>query len=236
MHRPVLDIDLSQSEGRLLVAADIHGRFDSLDRALEEMRYDTRYDTVILIGDMVDRGHQSHRCLEWIDVPGRYCLKGNHESYIEAVCDGRISHVEHRQDGGEWFHLLDETRRNVYRRALTSLPLAARVVTPGNRRVGMIHADMEGNDFSSFCGYLRREDHRSEQIAMNGRNRFHAAREGRSVPLIADVDHVFFGHSPVADPMTVGNCSWIDTGLPHSEIATVLDVDRWISDMSPSTP
>lgn len=228
MYESVLDIDLSQSEGRLLVAADIHGSFDALDRALEEIGYDRDRDTVILVGDMIDRGAQSHRCLEWIDVPGRYCLKGNHESYIEAVCDGRISRQDHEEDGGHWFYLLDEIQRNAYRRALLSLPLAARVITPRRRRVGMIHADVAGSNFWQFCGHLRHGDYRAEQIAMNGRSRFNAARSGRTIPRMSDVDHVFFGHSPVADPFTMENCSWIDTGLPHSGQATVIDVDQWI--------
>ncbi len=95
----------------------------------------------------------------------------------------------------------------------------------------MIHADIDGNDFGRFCGYLRRGDYLAEKIAMTGRVRFNAARQGCSVPVMTDVDHMFFGHSPVADPFTVGNCSWIDTGLPYSGSATVVDVDRWLSDL-----
>jgi serine/threonine protein phosphatase 1 len=228
MYEAVLDLDLSQCKGRILVAADIHGSFAVLDDALERIGYEPDRDVVVLIGDLIDRGAESHRCMEWIDVPGRYCLKGNHESYIEGVCDGRIAQIDHVEDGGSWFYRLSDIERSAYRSALMALPLAARVITPRRRRVGMIHADVAGSHFWQFCGHLRHGDYRAEQIAMNGRSRLTAVRQGQQIPLMSDVDHMFFGHSPVPDPVTVGNCSWIDTGLPHSGQVTLVDVDDWI--------
>lgn len=229
MYKPVLDMDLSECAGRVLIAADIHGSFAVLDRALEAIDYDESRDVVFLIGDMVDRGAESHRCLEWIDRPRRYCLKGNHESDLEGVCDGRISRDDHVDDGGAWFHRLSDNDRSLYRSALTALPMAARVLTPGRKRVGMVHADVAGSNFWQFCGHLRYGDYRAEKIAMNGRSRFTAVRQGEPIPLMTDVDHMFFGHSPVVDPVTVGNCSWIDTGLPHSGQVSLIDVDAWLA-------
>jgi serine/threonine protein phosphatase 1 len=135
---------------------------------------------------------------------------------------------DHVEDGGAWFHRLDDMQRSRCRSALTTLPIAARVLTPRRRRVGLIHADIAGSNFWQFCSHLRYGDYRAEKIAMNGRSRFNAMRQGQEIPNIADVDHVFFGHSSVPDPVTVGNCSWIDTGLPHSGQVTLVDVDAWI--------
>lgn len=228
MHSPVIDLDFSACTGRVLVAADVHGSFGVLDRELERIGYAEDRDVVILIGDLIDRGHESIRCLEWIDRPGRYALRGNHESDLEGVCDGRISKEDHIEDGGAWFHRLDDMQRSQCRTALTTLPIAARVLTPRRRRVGLIHADLAGSNFWQFCSHLRYGDYLAEKIAMNGRSRFNAMRQGREIPNIADVDHMFFGHSPVPDPVTVGNCSWIDTGLPHSGQVSLVDVDAWI--------
>jgi len=228
MYETVLDLDLSKCEGRILVASDIHGSFSVLDRALDKIGYSPTRDVVFLIGDLVDRGHESRRCLEWIDKPGRYSLRGNHEADLEGVCDGRISVQDHVEDGGAWFHQLDHIERNTYRNALSTLPIAARVLTPRRNRVGMIHADVAGSNFWQFCGHLRYGDYQAEKIAMNGRSRITAVKGGTRIPMMTDVDHMFFGHSPVVEPITEGNCSWIDTGLPHSGQVTLVDVDEWI--------
>jgi serine/threonine protein phosphatase 1 len=229
MHETVLELNLAGQPGRLFAASDVHGSFPLLDAALEAARYDADADVVVLIGDLIDRGPQSRRCLEWIDRPRRHSLKGNHEAYVEGVCDGRIAQADHVEDGGSWFYDLSDMDRTQYRAAFMSLPLAARIVTPRGRRVGMIHADIAGSHFGQFCAHLRRGDFRAEQIALNGRGRINAVREGQDIPMVTDVDHVFFGHSPVPDPLTVGNCSWIDTGLPHSGAVTLVDVDEWIA-------
>lgn len=140
-----------------------------------------------------------------------------------------MARADHIADGGGWFHALNDIDKTIYRSMLGSLPFAARVVTPHGRVAGFIHGDVEGTSFSDFCGHLKRGDYRAERIALLGRNRIQAVRAGEIIPRMIDVDHMFFGHTAVTDPLTIGNCSWIDTGLPYSGEVTLVDVDDWIS-------
>lgn len=225
---PVLDLDLTGTTGRLLLTSDVHGAYDRFEAVLREMDYDPEVDTVLIAGDLVDRGPESRRCLEWVGAR-RHALQGNHERFLELVDDGRMDRADHIEDGGSWYHALATHERHRYRSVLTNLPFAARIRTSAGRRIGVIHADVEGNDFGAFCSHLLRDDPRAASIATLGRHRYHQVVAGRTVPPFRDVDHVFFGHTPVAETLTHANFTWIDTGLPYGK-STVIDVDAWLSE------
>lgn len=46
-------------EGRIIVMGDVHGCLDELKDLLDEVSYDKDNDTVILVGDLVDKGPYS---------------------------------------------------------------------------------------------------------------------------------------------------------------------------------
>lgn len=76
---------------RLLLVSDIHGRYNEFIRLLKYVGY-RKEDYLICLGDLVDRGSDSYKTVEWfrtmnIATDGRVqCLFGNHEhlfiSYI----------------------------------------------------------------------------------------------------------------------------------------------------------
>jgi len=67
---------------RLLAVGDIHGEYDMLCTVLDKSNYIPEEDTLILIGDYIDRGPQSQKTVDKIkeltDL-GAIALKGNHE-------------------------------------------------------------------------------------------------------------------------------------------------------------
>ena len=67
---------------RLLAIGDIHGEYDMLCTVLDKANYTPKDDTLILIGDYIDRGPQSQKTVEKVkeltDL-GAIALKGNHE-------------------------------------------------------------------------------------------------------------------------------------------------------------
>jgi serine/threonine protein phosphatase 1 len=79
--------------GRLLAIGDIHGCDVALEVLLSELapRSD---DTVVILGDVIDRGPNTNRCLEILLDLGRSChligLLGNHEEMLlSALAGGR---------------------------------------------------------------------------------------------------------------------------------------------------
>lgn len=61
----------------MLIIADIAGQFDALERLA---KHAPKGEPIILLGDLVDRGHESFEVIEWaMCTPNVITLLGNHE-------------------------------------------------------------------------------------------------------------------------------------------------------------
>jgi serine/threonine protein phosphatase 1 len=88
--------DNTINPGDVIAVGDIHGRLDLLDVFLEKVR-DTRA-TVILLGDLIDRGPDDLGVLERVEklledpeswgLEAVYALRGNHEQMFLDACEG----------------------------------------------------------------------------------------------------------------------------------------------------
>lgn len=71
--------------------SDIHGCYNEFIALLDKINYDTEDDCLILLGDYIDRGEQSHEVIQWliknINNPRMVILRGNHEEEFIANCD-----------------------------------------------------------------------------------------------------------------------------------------------------
>lgn len=65
--------------GRTLVVGDIHGCLDEFTALLDEVGYRHGRDRLILLGDLVNRGPNSHGVLRLAQDLGAECVIGNHE-------------------------------------------------------------------------------------------------------------------------------------------------------------
>lgn len=127
-----------------------------------------------------------------------------------------------------------------FARRLATSPIAATVLTPGGRRIGLIHADVPRSTWAGTVADLDSTDaklaQRTRISATWDRTRFdlmvEAAAAGKDLETldigIPDVDHVFLGHSIVPEAMTAANLTWIDTGPYRGGPITALDVDAWM--------
>lgn len=67
--------------------ADLHGRYDLLKKAFEEIHhreFDGNHDKIITLGDYIDRGPESRQVIECLmeQGPEVICLQGNHEAMM----------------------------------------------------------------------------------------------------------------------------------------------------------
>ena len=72
---------------------DIHGRFDKLRDLMDKIDIDFESETLVFLGDYIDRGPQSFEVVEYlIDLRSRvekcHFLKGNHEEMFEIYISG----------------------------------------------------------------------------------------------------------------------------------------------------
>jgi len=85
---------------RLIAIGDIHGRLRRL-RGLMEQVQPTEDDTIIFLGDYVDRGPDSFEVVEFVsdfadEFPNTVTLRGNHEDFIISLFMGNMNESERK--------------------------------------------------------------------------------------------------------------------------------------------
>lgn len=70
---------------RVLAVGDIHGMYEKLIKLMEKIQFDPEEDLLVFLGDYIDRGPDSVKCLQCVyDLQRAHtdsviCLMGNHE-------------------------------------------------------------------------------------------------------------------------------------------------------------
>ncbi|MDA3923027.1 MAG: metallophosphoesterase [Salinisphaera sp.] len=210
--------------GRDFVVGDIHGHFYVLERLLEHLGFDTRADRLFSVGDLIDRGRDSHRAAEFIDKPWFHAIRGNHE---QMMCDASLPYTRAhdaqelwRINGGDWFERVGAGDQSWLLDAVLSLPLAIEVDLLEGGYAAIVHANVYGDDWRSMQEALDETyDENIHHAALWSRERAHSVQDrlkgDRQVDRIevAGPSVVFFGHTPMAVPLACDNTRWIDTGV-----------------------
>lgn len=216
----VRKFDINTS-GRDFAVGDIHGQFTALEQDLAAVGFDPRRDRLFSVGDLVDRGPESERALEWLDYPWFHAVMGNHEDFVcrhEAI--GRVLHV---LNGGEWFWRLEEADRQRYVQRFRKLPLALEVAA-GNGRVGIVHAECPVSHWDDLPAVM--EDEGAREYLLSSRRRVELADSS----WVNGITAVVVGHNVVGrQPLQLGNVVHIDTGgWTRGGGFTLLDLDSLV--------
>ena len=80
----VQDMATSETRSRLFAVGDIHGCFEKLVRLMDRLPFDPDFDTLIFLGDYINRGPQSREVVSYLLDLEKRCkslvfLMGNHE-------------------------------------------------------------------------------------------------------------------------------------------------------------
>jgi len=79
---------------KIFAIGDIHGCFDKLCALMDKIKIDRSKDTLLFLGDYIDRGPDSFDVIEYlIDLKKHFqkivFLKGNHEEMLEKYLSGK---------------------------------------------------------------------------------------------------------------------------------------------------
>ena len=90
---------------RIYAVGDIHGCYDKLLVLMEKIDIDFESDTLVFLGDYIDRGPQSFEVVAYLaDLKQRYAntifLKGNHEEMLEKYLSGE-DRITYLVNGGQ---------------------------------------------------------------------------------------------------------------------------------------
>lgn len=208
--------------GRDFAVGDIHGRFTKLQQALDAISFNPAADRLFSVGDLVDRGPESERAVEWINRSWFHAVRGNHEQMtIDAHREGATD--LHFINGGAWFYGLPTDERAAIADELASLPLVIEVETVSGV-IGLTHADCPRRDWGDLIGALERGGSEAEHVAAMcqwSRKRI----TDRDDSFVRNVRAVVVGHTPLKAPVLLGNVYHIDTAGWASGHFTLLNLE-----------
>ena len=197
--------------GQDFAVGDIHGCFTELQRGLEAIGFDPSTDRLFSVGDLVDRGPESHLALQWLDKPWFHAICGNHDfmAWRHAIgqpCDD----VDHLQHGGAWLLMLSDAQRQEFGARLAALPLVLEVET-GQGVVGLVHADCPYDDWSEM-GRVPWHNTKAigavADVCLWSIDRYSRRYAGH----VKNVRAVVHGHMTTRSMEILGNVHFIDTG------------------------
>jgi len=203
---------------RIFVVGDLHGCYQEFIDKLEKNNFDFDHDMVISVGDLVDRGKDSFKCLELVKQQWFKAIRGNHEQMcLEGAIATEMKNF-HCRHGGQWLYDLNNTQYNEALKLCLSLPIALEINFKG-KIFGFIHADIQINEWSEFkqklleSNYFSNNTQSTLQCALWGRSRIRAAQNNIKMEIISGIDQLYLGHTVVDEPTQVQNCFYIDTGV-----------------------
>ena len=211
--------------GRDFVVGDVHGCFDYLRAMLEHVQLDEVSDRLFCVGDLVDRGPQSEEAIDWVAKPWFHAVRGNHEQMAIGVAAGWHDRDNYQHNGGGWFLVLSEDRRKAIAKVLDTLPVAIEIET-ADGLVGIVHAETP-TEWPTLLELL--EGHRSISEGMRSDiievclwSRERITKRDRKP--IEGVTRVYVGHTPLSEPVVLGNVVYVDTGIVYGHALTMINL------------
>jgi len=213
--------------GKDFFVGDIHGCYEQLMEALEKIKFNPDVDRLISVGDLVDRGPDSVKCLNLLKELWFHAVSGNHEDMMIKSFRREWPTHNYIQNGGKWFfHLPYEEQEQLVLLADTKMPLVIEVETDIGI-IGVIHANAP-DDWQKYHQLNNDEDFFDDALVEDtiwGRRRIYGNQSGR----VKGIDYVVVGHTPVEDVTVLENIVYIDTGAVYNNSLTILSVDEVVN-------
>ncbi|MDR1315290.1 MAG: metallophosphoesterase [Spirochaetales bacterium] len=112
------------TKGRDFVCGDIHGCYTDLEQALKRLRFDTARDRMFCVGDLFDRGPESHGALAYLDTDWFFPVQGNHEDmFLKWYIVHDLERSYSYRNGSGWQLKEDKEYLAQLARAVVALPL-----------------------------------------------------------------------------------------------------------------
>ncbi|MDY6990488.1 MAG: metallophosphoesterase family protein [Thermodesulfobacteriota bacterium] len=201
---------------RVFAIGDIHGCFDKLVSLMKIIDIDLKRETLVFIGDYVDRGPQSKEVVDYlIDLAQQESrlvfLKGNHEQMLQDYLTG-ADRLGFLYNGGE--ATLESYVKSKDQSETSLVPLR--------------HLEF----FDNLRLYYETEDYIFVHGGLKPAVPLHEQREWdmlwiRDEFISSDFDfgkRVIFGHTPFREPLVLDNKIGIDTGAVYGNKLTCVEL------------
>lgn len=202
-------------EGRDFVIGDLHGCIDAVTDFLEEVSFNKEKDRLFAVGDLIDRGPESLKCLDLLRESWFYSTLGNHETFMLDYLNGSCDRDLWRANGGGWAINKALYVLTPYEILLRNMPLSFTVETEkGN--VGICHAQPPTNNWNDVSNLT----HYQIKSMLWGRQ---LVKSKNHTP-VRNIGVTIHGHSIVDKVTKVGNSFFIDTGIVFGGTITYVEI------------
>ena len=199
----------ANTAGRDFAVGDIHGHFTLLQQALDRVGFDPAVDRLFSVGDLVDRGPECRQVLDWLAKSWFEAVRGNHDDYVCRFDTCDVNNWVY--NGGSWFAGLAWDEQREFAAQFRELPIAIEIET-ANGLVGIFHAN---NPFRCWQDVTRKLETAGGGEARDLRNYCMWNRDRVEEMDAVEVEGLYrmvVGHTPLQEPMMLGNVIHIDTG------------------------
>lgn len=205
------------SDAKIFAVGDIHGCLDKLIALLDLIPIQLGRDTLVFMGDYIDRGSHSKEVVDRLIELGQsqskvFFLKGNHEvmllKYLSGadkstyLLNGGLATLESYKQGCPYRDIkkcIPESHMTFYTNLLLSLEIGEYIFVHAGVRPGISMDEQEERDML----WIREE-------------------------FVSSTDNfgkkVIFGHTPFAHPLVSPNKIGVDTGAGYGSVLTCVEL------------
>jgi serine/threonine protein phosphatase 1 len=212
----------ANTAGRDFAAGDIHGHFSRLQATLDAAGFDPVVDRLFSVGDLIDRGPECRDALDWLAKPWFHPVRGNHDDFVVHfdTCDV-FSWI---CNGGSWFTGLSPPEQQAFALQFAELPIAIEIETPDGL-VGIIHADCPVSSWDQLRAELQLPESDKQLRAVLLRCMWSRTRiQAGDTRGVHGLRALVVGHTPLRQPVVLGNVYHIDTAGWLDGYFTLLDL------------
>lgn len=211
---------MSKTPAKLFAIGDVHGYHDRLTTLLERIPYSPESDTLVFLGDLINKGPDSFKVVELVcelSKKGRVVsLLGNHEHLLleyQASVDSKL--IPYLRELG-----IESTLESYGRSNLSRIPNLS--FMPEHHRK-LFHSLVPYWETESFIFVHAGMDPKVELqdqslFQLTGMRDFHLAKED----LLQKT--VVFGHRPFQTPFVSNKKIGIDTGVAYQNLLTAVEL------------
>ena len=206
------------TRGRDYVVGDIHGAFNHLLSELTTIGFNFDNDRLFSVGDLINKGEDSHLAQEWLHSDWFYSVRGNHEDHFisEFAKTTNTGLVNIRNKGGTWFLQLTYDKQQEFINTLKKMPIAIEVET-NTGLIGILHGSVPVGDWEDLNKELKVSNSvRTTVWEREEIDNHFKSKKDSSIKFepkkVKNIDQIYLGHTPVNKPVKIKNRNYIDTG------------------------
>lgn len=221
------------NKGNDYVVGDLHGCYQILFDALNAINFDFDNDRLFSVGDLVDRGPDSHKTALLIDENWFHAIRGNHEDmFLDAFLSPSDPYIDHNQvkynylhDYGKWARYND-VEMSVLAHKLVRLPLLIVVGKDTETRFNIVHGeilkqgDIASNSDIDNWTFNRDEINQLVWGRLLAGYTYNSYNPDKFICKQENMSTTYVGHTPVSQLIKIESQIYIDRGAVFSRRQT----------------